>query len=327
MEGLRGAAVFLVFLVHYVTESRASGAIAEGLHTIGNTGVDLFFVLSGYLIYGNLIAKPQPFIRFMWRRLRRLYPAFTTVFVIYLALSVARPDLSKIPSEGTAQYLIANYLMLPGILPITPMISVAWSLSYEILYYLVIPVVIVALGLRSRTARWRIQLFLLSAAALLAWCYFHGGHVRLVMFIAGVLIYEMKSAPRDSLAALAVAAAFAAMLIHTFGSAGYALKVAGLFVGFGALCSACFARPQGALGSLFSWTPLRWLGNMSYSYYLVHGLALKAAFMVLGHGPFWAMLPVMFVITLIPGALLFLFVERPLSLTARPRPRVALVST
>jgi len=60
------------FLVHYVTESRAAGPFYEGMHTIGYTGVDLFFVG---------------------------HPAFTVVFIVYLALSVARPDLSKIPSD------------------------------------------------------------------------------------------------------------------------------------------------------------------------------------------------------------------------------------
>ena len=57
MEGLRGFAVFLVFLVHYstlITPWIAEGSfirlLAAGLHSIGNAGVDLFFMLRGYLI-------------------------------------------------------------------------------------------------------------------------------------------------------------------------------------------------------------------------------------------------------------------------------------
>jgi peptidoglycan/LPS O-acetylase OafA/YrhL len=79
---------------------------------------------------------------------------------------------------------------------------------------------------------------------------------------------------------------------------------------------------------MFSWTPLRWLGNMSYSYYLIHGLALKAGFLALavviakqathGWGWFWLMLPLMFALSIVPSAMLFLFVERPFSL-AGPR--------
>jgi exopolysaccharide production protein ExoZ len=79
---------------------------------------------------------------------------------------------------------------------------------------------------------------------------------------------------------------------------------------------------------------VRWLGNMSYSYYLLHGLALKACFIVLakalpvshyGSWLFWALLPLMFGLTLIPTALLFLAVERPLSLAPNRARREARV--
>jgi exopolysaccharide production protein ExoZ len=319
MEGLRGFAVFLVFLVHYVTESGAIGPFFEAVHAIGNTGVDLFFVLSGYLIYGNLIAKPQPFGRFMARRLRRLYPAFIVVFAVYLALSIAMPALSKIPAEGAASYVVANLLMLPGLLPIEPMIAVAWSLSYELFYYLVVPLVILAAGLRGRSPAWRIAFFSALGVGIMAWCFFNAGHVRLAMFVAGILVYELRAKVSDRIAVFAAAIALAAIPLETYGSGPYTLKVAGLFVGFGALCAACFARPHGALGRTFSWTPLRWLGNMSYSYYLIHGLALKAAFMVVGQGHFWPMLPVMFAMALVPSAALFLLVERPFSLSPSGR--------
>ena len=65
---------------------------------------------------------------------------------------------------------------------------------------------------------------------------------------------------------------------------------------------------------------------MSYSYYLLHGLALKASFLAFarffpateqGSVLFWAFLPVMFGLTLIPTTALFLSVERPLSLVAK----------
>ena len=61
MEGIRG---FAVFLVHYVTliepwllENTMTFQAATYIRSIGNMGVDLFFVLSSYLIYGMLIQK------------------------------------------------------------------------------------------------------------------------------------------------------------------------------------------------------------------------------------------------------------------------------
>ena len=96
-----------------------------------------------------------------------------------------------------------------------------------------------------------------------------------------------------------------------------------LFASFFILCFNCFGYPDARLGRAFSWTPVRWLGNMSYSYYLLHGLTLQAAFLALGSLLprveqgflfFLALLPLMFAVTLIPSAILFLAVEQPLSL-------------
>lgn len=325
MEGLRGFAVALVFLVHYVSETRATGALAEAVTAIGNAGVDLFFVLSGYLIWGNLIARPQAFGRFMERRLRRLYPVFAVVFAIYLAASLAMPSASKIPHDGsTVLYLLANFLMLPGLFPIEPMIAVAWSLSYEVFYYLAAPLVIGAFAMRRWPSRDRVLAFAVLALASMAWCSFYAGHVRLTMFLAGILVYELRAQKVPGwLGAAAAVAALAGLLVYTSGSAGYVLKVAGMFAGFGLLCAACFSAPRAWLGQAFSWAPLRWLGNMSYSYYLIHGLALKAAFSVLGTGPHWLMLPLMFAISLLPAAAMFLAVERPFSLAPAGAGRVS----
>ena len=74
-----------------------------------------------------------------------------------------------------------------------------------------------------------------------------------------------------------------------------------------------------------TWAPLRWLGNMSYSYYLMHGLVVRAGFAVLGRvlpdglppPAFWMALVPLFAATLAAGAVLFIVVEKPLSL--RPR--------
>ncbi len=345
MEGLRGFAVFLVFLVHYCTLvgpwivghpdlSRFAGA----MHAVGNSGVDLFFVLSGYLIYGSLIARPQPFGRFMKRRVQRIYPAFLAVFALYVALSYAMPAERKIPSDWLAAslYLGENLLLLPGLFPIEPLITVAWSLSYEMFYYLAIPLIIVAFALRARSTAWRVAFFALVATAIFAWCALFPGHVRLTMFIAGILLHETMrarkvEAPGSVVAATALVAALAATLLPLDGPAGFALRIAALFAGFFVVCFACFSRPGIALARAFSVTPLRWLGNMSYSYYLLHGLALKAAFVVFavvvgpaalaGSGAsialFWMLLPAMFASTLVPTALLFLFVEHPWSLAPK----------
>jgi len=340
MEGLRGFAVFLVFLVHYVTfvnpwisEEAAAFAFFKSLRTIGNTGVDLFFILSGYLIYGSLIARRQQFLRFMSRRVERIYPTFVVVLAVYIILSFVAPSENKIP-PGTFEgilYLAQNFLLLPGLFPIEPMITVAWSLSYEMFYYLVIPLLVTALKLRHWRPISRVAVFVISAIIIATYCAVYGGHVRLIMFISGMLLYEAMNSdhvptPQGSIGLLALVLGLLDTLLPFDGSAGHALKVSILFVAFFIFCLACFRSPLSWLPRVFSWTPLRWLGNMSYSYYLLHGLALKVSFLALskvvpvatfGSWFFWALLPPMFLLTLIPTSALFLIVERPFSLSPR----------
>ena len=125
---------------------------------------------------------------------------------------------------------------------------------------------------------------------------------------------------------LALAGGLACALLPVTPNVLYVFKIGALFAAFSAVCLTCFRDSASRLARVFAWTPLRWLGNMSYSYYLLHGLTLKAAFLALarvappaeyGAWVFWPLLPAMFALTLVPTALLFLAVERPFSLAAR----------
>lgn len=340
MEGLRGFAVLLVFFVHYATlidpwlpRQGAVLLVASAMEHIGHSGVDLFFVLSGYLIYGSLLSRKQSFLPFIARRIQRIYPVFTVVFALYIGLSLLFPSENKIPSPASAGaiYLMQNYLLLPGLLPIRPMITVAWSLSYEMFYYLAVPVLVASLSLRERGSAWRVVLFLIVAAGIAAVTAALGGPTRLIMFIAGIVLFETLNHSRlrasSSAGVIALIVGLASMLLPIADPAGLTVKTVILFVAFFIVCLACFRAPGAPLPLAFSWTPLRWLGNMSYSYYLVHGLALKGGFLVLSKImppaaageplTFWLLLPPMLALTLLASAPFFLWIERPFSLAPR----------
>jgi exopolysaccharide production protein ExoZ len=335
MEGIRGVAVFLVFLVHYsslsmpwIPAGSLISLVAETLHSVGNAGVDLFFVLSGYLIYGSLISREQPFFQFIKRRIRRIYPAFIAVYLMYLILSFLFPFESKIPKDGALIYLLQNFLLLPGIFQIEPMITVAWSLSYEVFYYVTMPIIVMALRLRTRSTKFRVLSMAFLALLIGFWSAEYDGHLRLLMFMAGIFLYEAvfsgKVRPPSSGVGLLVF--LIGLTVMPFSISGH-IKIWVLFTSFYLFCLCCFLRPNEWLARWFSWKPLRWLGNMSYSYYLLHGLALKAFFFVMGKVAhfnelggvvsFLLLLPILFFLTLIPTIMLFLFVERLFSL---PRP-------
>src|ERR1700737_402660 len=115
MEGLRGFAVLLVFFVHYhalfsgwVSSNSMSFAFSKFLSNVGHSGVDLFFVLSGYLIYGSIIKKQRSYFGFIRRRIQRIYPTFLCVFASYVLLSALFPSDSRIPTNavGASLYLL-----------------------------------------------------------------------------------------------------------------------------------------------------------------------------------------------------------------------------
>ena len=279
MEGLRGLAVTLVFLQHYTLQSQRLGltggftsAFAAAFRSYGNLGVELFFVLSGYLIYGTLVRRAPAFGGFMARRAQRLYPAYLVVFALAIAESVLRPANSKIPNGAweAATFLVSNLLLLPGLFPLPGLIDVAWSLSYEIFFYIVTAMLVLGLGMTAMPRSRRVAVILLLsavfvAASCLGIAFFP---VRMMPFFAGMLLAEGAGRRVPDWAGLALPLL------------GFALSVTALLpmvaaelaqtLAFFALCAVCF-RETGLVSRLMRWPPLRWLGNMSYSYYLLHG--------------------------------------------------------
>lgn len=337
MEGLRGVAVILVFFVHYgallrMATGGAPPAPGRALEAFGHVGVDLFFALSGLLIHGAMLRRPRPYGAFLARRIQRLYPAFLVVFALHLAAALLSHTRAGLPPPGwdMAPFLLANLLFLPGIFDIRAVVVVAWSLSYEMAFYLTLPPLLAVLRWRRWPLAWRLAVLVAAVLAVgaLGW-----QHARFAMFGCGMLLAELLPvlAPRLRAAgwldALAIGAAAALLLGQP--AAGPLLPC--LFgTGF-LVCLAAFGR-SGPVARALSLRPLRWLGNMSYAYYLAHGFALMVFFVLLQAplagqpaGPlWWLLLAPAFATTLAGGAALYLLVERPFSILPAERPVRAL---
>ena len=82
--------------------------------------------------------------------------------------------------------------MLPGMLPIKPIITVAWSLSYEWFFYLLLPVVVASLGIRKWPWSWR-TVFFAALSVVYAGLAVRGSvpNSRLIIFGAGILLWEV----------------------------------------------------------------------------------------------------------------------------------------
>src|ERR1700761_5545897 len=90
LDHLRALAIVLVVIYHYNMFGHPAG-LYEHIGNVGWTGVDLFFVLSGYLIGGQLlgrVARHQPvnYGEFYFKRLLRIIPAYLVVVLLYLTI-------------------------------------------------------------------------------------------------------------------------------------------------------------------------------------------------------------------------------------------------
>jgi peptidoglycan/LPS O-acetylase OafA/YrhL len=168
LDGLRGLAILAVVAVHSTNAllglvqqgypvARVDAPLYLALHA-GWAGVDLFFVLSGYLITGILLkAKGQPgyYRNFYARRALRIMPLYYGVLLARLALARAAGPwwLAVNPDEWLAHALyVGNFWQCHARTTGTPFDSgglhVCWSLAVEEQFYLVWPVVV---ALASRT--------------------------------------------------------------------------------------------------------------------------------------------------------------------------------
>ncbi len=340
IEGARGFAIFLVFVVHLheflLPFASASGWIPQVtgfIYTVGNLAGDFFLVLTGYFIYGSLLARPTSYFQFLARQLTRIYPVFLCVLSLYLLLSVLFPTHSKLPADGGSArlYVLENLALLPGLLPIRPIISVSWTLSFVVFFYLTMPLVIAFSGMRSWSGRKRAAFFGMFLV-ISSFLFIDTGilPLRLNMLMVGVLLSElMARSPLPLwtgwvLASLVpVGIALRYWLVLSRHETVFEVGRAPDQTCITAICLFCFCycllTPGVPFGALFSWTPLRWFGNMSYSYYLSHSLTIKflsiaaiplISTVVRSDVGFWAIQPVLFVLSLVPGVALFVLVEK-----------------
>jgi peptidoglycan/LPS O-acetylase OafA/YrhL len=161
LDGLRGVAVLLVMFFHTNHPAFIGGFI----------GVDIFFVLSGFLITTLLIQEFDntgaiSFKNFYIRRLLRLAPALLlllTVYCLFSALLLSKKDaLRNIVDALIALFYLSNWARAFAI-HVPDFLGHTWSLSIEEQFYIVWPITLLAL-LKATTARWYVFLCIVSIA-------------------------------------------------------------------------------------------------------------------------------------------------------------------
>ncbi len=135
-----GRAMAAILVLMYHLTSKVSDVYIPGYNFLngifrnGQTGVDFFFVLSGFIIYytqSKNIGKKDRASKFIFSRLARVYPIYLFITITFIIAYVIFPDMQK--DNFSVAVIIKSLLLIPQTKPIDP---VAWTLSYEMLFYL-----------------------------------------------------------------------------------------------------------------------------------------------------------------------------------------------
>ena len=278
IQALRGLAILLVLLHHAKLDFIAAGYL----------GVDIFFVISGYLITGiirkDIEAGTFRFSSFYFRRAKRLLPAAYVTFFIATLLSAAfltklemRDFLRQLIGAVTFSGNIALWLQtgyFEGTANLKPLLHV-WSLAIEEQYYMLLPAAMVFLP-RRFWAAGAVSLVVVSAALCFAFAAAKPSATfyllptrawELALGSVGALIYA-ETRFRPALAVL-FWPAIVGLIVIPIAPTGWMSPWGDATV----VCASTLAvilRRHPALEHGSVLRPLIWLGNISYSLYLIH---------------------------------------------------------
>lgn len=341
LDVLRACAILLVFFSHFEFPAPAAGEawilwLARGIHRGGWVGVDLFFILSGFLVGGLLIREWNRFGnieigRFLLRRAFKIYPPFWAFVGVAATLLFVYGQPAQWHEVAVELLFLQNYLQgLPGQ-------GHTWSLAVEEHFYLLLPILMWwALRDDRRPRRRLIRAVLICTSVVLAlriltqvlipeyaWrTHYSPTHLRLDALLIGVLVaalYQMSPSRLSNLArrygrfGLVVGVLLLGLVFLIPLESPYMLTLGFLVNSIAASCV--------LTGSLFArWKPqwlvngLAWMGRQSYSVYLFHFVVFKV---VDNAGPkahlteWYTRLPVAFVAAILAGWIATRLIEGP----------------
>jgi peptidoglycan/LPS O-acetylase OafA/YrhL len=298
LTGLRGVAALLVALYHINPELIAPTAAGRFVGK-GYLWVDLFFVLSGFLLAMNYASRFAggwrlgAWLDFLLHRVARIYPLYLVLVAASLAYSLllygglhAAAPPPAVALSAPARDVAANLLMVQSWGLGESIDGVAWSLSTEWAAYLVFPLLVAAALFGRPRAAVAAALGAIAVVVATVTLTSHDGAYHsgpldaydgatlepllrcLGGFVLGLVTYRLSRSPRATAIAghdLTIAAALGLLV------AGLAAGVHDLLIYplFALLVLGLFGN-RGYVGWLFGCRPVYWVGVVSYSIYLLH---------------------------------------------------------
>jgi len=282
LDGMRGLAILLVYNVHSLAGPNQQNfyldnpVLIEALKTIqaGHIGVDLFFILSGYFIYITIHKNQYTFFSFIRKRYSRLLPLVIFVLIVFLPKTI--PTVTPT--------VLFDSITLLNVFGDTATINyVQWTLVYEVYFYILIGIMlIVAPKLFDKS-----RVILLVALSLLLMNEYISriDTSRFISFFYGVLIAKasmkdgliMKLIPINSiLFPVSIISSIVVMQYLWSTGKGYVASNGDVYFMIISLLFSMLIigviNKNVFLNKIFAFYPLRILGAVSFSFYMIHAI-------------------------------------------------------
>jgi peptidoglycan/LPS O-acetylase OafA/YrhL len=272
LDALRGLAAAMVVLFHFTIN--ANGAILGWEFSYGVTGVDIFFIISGFVIFLT-ISRVKKWPDFVVSRFARLYPAFwCCMFLTAIATAIFEPDML------TFSRVLANMTMAPIYFGIENLDQSYWTLLVELAFYTWILVLFVTTRLHNIvSAGFLFLIFIILFHRFSP--HYPGLHeyiarkVELLnhfpLFFSGILFYLIRTRKDVFRNTLLIIFSFltACFLHYQGGRSQYHVSPMEHYVIL-AFYHIVFALTIFGRMSFLNRAPLLFLGKISYSLYLIH---------------------------------------------------------
>jgi peptidoglycan/LPS O-acetylase OafA/YrhL len=274
LDVLRGGAAAAVMIHHHAQyydvlyPGRAPLPVDLGA---GHFGVELFFIISGFVILMT-IERKRTVLDFALSRFGRLMPAFVAAMAIATLILMVRP-MPPLHTPTIMQFF-ANLTMAPALFGQDNIDLPYWTLTYELVFYVLMALVLWFNRLQS--IEW-LGLLLLGAG-FLAWAFVDiPAHRRLSIvslvhysnfFLIGICLYRLHARTARAITWVALVCAIAASARGGGEQAFYASSIDYLLLTVAFAGLVWFA--SGRYGHWLVWRPAVFLGRISYPLYLVH---------------------------------------------------------
>jgi peptidoglycan/LPS O-acetylase OafA/YrhL len=283
VQYLRGFAALLVVLSHVLTKTTQLSGYTADWFSIGPAGVDLFFIISGFIMCKATEGKSISPASFMVARVKRIIPLYWSLSFIALSIFLVRPEL--VNSSGGTTTVLHSFTLIPTGEKL--LIQNGWTLSFEFLFYAIFALSIAA-NSKEKIRGSIISLCALSFIGLIIEPDSPG-----LKFITSTLLFEfvmgmaaylyLKNYSNHKImnAAILLFGIISLCMISQYDHSlnrvvSFGLPMLAIFIGFVSFESAIEKVSDKKI-----MTPIKALGDSSYSLYLIHPFALALTAVIL----------------------------------------------